>query len=151
LARLDPALRDDRGFERLKREGKIRYHAERRPRRRGRPGALQPQPPRPEWDLLPWWRERGVAVIAYTPLGRGSMLRHQTLAEIARRGRATPAQIGLAWLPWQDGTIVIPKAVCPEHVRENRGALDIARTEDDLEALDRTFPPLKDMGALGIL
>jgi diketogulonate reductase-like aldo/keto reductase len=88
--------------------------------------------------------------MAYTPLGQASMLRHQTLAEIARRRQATPAQVALAWLLRQDGTIVIPKAVRPEHVRENRGALEVGLTEEDLKALDQAFPPPKGKSALGM-
>ncbi len=38
---------------------------------------------------------------------------------------------------------MIPKASRPEHVRENRGALDIALTEDDLTALDLHLPAAK--------
>src|SRR5215471_13487386 len=30
----------------------------------------------PEWDLAPWCREHGVAIMAYTPLGTGGMLRN---------------------------------------------------------------------------
>ena len=105
----------------------------------------------PEWDLVPWCRERGVAIMAYTPLGQGSMLGNRGLAEIAGRQGATPAQIALAWLLRQDGTIVIPKAARPEHVRENRGALDVVLSEDDLAALDRAFPPPKSKRALGML
>src|SRR6266436_2014211 len=52
----------------------------------------------PQWDLVPWCRERGIAIMAYTPLGQGSMLGNRTLAEIARRSGATPAQVALAWL-----------------------------------------------------
>src|SRR5215471_14611033 len=104
----------------------------------------------PEWDLVPWCRERGVAIMAYTPLGQGRMLGNRGLAEIARRREATPAQIALAWLLREEGTIVIPKAARPEHVRENRGALDVALTEDDLAALDRAFPPPKGKTALGM-
>jgi diketogulonate reductase-like aldo/keto reductase len=153
------------GFDRLKRDGKIRYHGVSNFGRddmvewvalKGGEAVAANQVlynltcRGPEWDLLPWCRERGVAIMAYTPLGQGSMLRHQTLAEIARRCGATPAQIALAWLLRRDGTIVIPKAARAEHVRENRGALDVALTEDDLEALDRAFPPPKDKSALGI-
>jgi diketogulonate reductase-like aldo/keto reductase len=36
---------------------------------------------------------------------------------------------------------VIPKASNPEHVRENRAALDIELTDRDLKELDQTFPP----------
>jgi diketogulonate reductase-like aldo/keto reductase len=105
----------------------------------------------PEWDLLPWCREHQVAVMAYTPLGQGHMLGNRVLGEVARRRNATPAQIALAWLLRKDGMIVIPKASRLEHVRENRGALDIALTEEELAALDRAFPPPKSKSSLGML
>jgi len=105
----------------------------------------------PEWDLVPWCRERGIAIMAYTPLGQGSMLGNRTLGEVARRRNATPAQIALAWLLRQEGVIVIPKAARLEHVRDNRGALDVMLTEEDLAALDRAFPPPKGKSSLGML
>ena len=105
----------------------------------------------PEWDLVPWCRERGIAIMAYTPLGQGSLLRDRTLAEIARRRNATPAQVALAWLLRQEGMIVIPKAARREHVRDNRGALDVVLTAEDRSALDRAFPPPKGKSALGML
>ena len=105
----------------------------------------------PEWDLVPWCREHNVAMMAYTPLGSGRMLGNPALAEIARRRNATPAQIALAWLLRQDGTIVIPKASRPEHVRENRDALKIVLTDEDLAALDRAFPPPRGKTPLGML
>jgi diketogulonate reductase-like aldo/keto reductase len=105
----------------------------------------------PEWDLLPWCRERGIAIMAYTPLGQGSLLHNRTLADIARRSDATPAQVALAWLLRQEGMIVIPKAAHLEHVRDNRGALNVALTEEDLSALDRAFPPPKGKSSLGML
>ena len=105
----------------------------------------------PEWDLVPWCRERGIAIMAYTPLGQGSLLRDRTLAEIARRRNATPAQVALAWLLRQQGMIVIPKAARLEHVRDNRGALDVGLTQEDLAALDRAFPPPRAKSSLGML
>jgi diketogulonate reductase-like aldo/keto reductase len=105
----------------------------------------------PEWDLLPWCRERGIAIMAYTPLGQGSLLHDRTLAEIAHRRNATTAQVALAWLLRQEGVIVIPKAARLEHVRDNRGALDVVLTEEDLLALDRAFPPPKAKSSLGML
>ena len=105
----------------------------------------------PEWDVLPWCREHKVAIMAYTPLGSGRMLGNQALTEISRRRGTTPAQTALAWLLREEGTIVIPKASRPEHVRENRGALDVQLTEEDLAALDRAFPPPRGKTALGML
>ena len=105
----------------------------------------------PAWGLTPWCRERRIAIMAYTPLGQGRMLQHKTLAEIAARHGATAAQVALAWLLGHDGTMVIPKATRPEHVRENRGALDVRLTADDLAAIDRAFPPPKGRTALGMI
>jgi diketogulonate reductase-like aldo/keto reductase len=154
------------GFERLARDGKIRYHgvsnfdqndmAEWVALKGGATVAADQvlynlMRRGPEWDLVPWCRERNIAIMAYTPLGQGSMLGNRALAEIARRRGATPAQIAVAWLLRHDGTIVIPKAARPEHVRENRGALDVVLTEEDLAALDRAFPPPKGRSALGML
>jgi diketogulonate reductase-like aldo/keto reductase len=41
----------------------------------------------------------------------------------------------------EDGVISIPKAVRPEHVRQNIAAAEISLTQDDLAALDRAFAP----------
>jgi diketogulonate reductase-like aldo/keto reductase len=105
----------------------------------------------PEFELIPWCRERKIAIMAYTPIEQGRMLRHKALAEIAARHGVTPAQVALAWLLRQDGMIVIPKASRQEHVRENRDALDVKLTADDLAALDRAFPPPKARTSLGML
>src|SRR5271165_5724691 len=154
------------GFERLLRDGKIRHYgvsnfdradmAEWAALKGGETVAADQvlynlSRRGPEWDLLPWCRERGIAIMAYTPLGQGGLLRDRALAEVARRRNATPAQVALAWLLKQEGMIVIPKAARLEHVRENRGALDVVLTEEDLSALDRAFPPPKGRNSLGML
>jgi diketogulonate reductase-like aldo/keto reductase len=99
-----------------------------------------------EWDLLPWCRERRIPIMAYSPIEysprqQQGMLDHPRLRLIAARHNATPAQIALAWLLRQEDIIVIPKASRMEHVRENRAALDLKLTEEDLIELDRAFPP----------
>jgi diketogulonate reductase-like aldo/keto reductase len=50
--------------------------------------------------------------------------------------------VALAWLLRQEGVVVIPKAVRPQHVRENRAALELAQAFDveDLARLDAAFP-----------
>jgi len=98
-----------------------------------------------EWDVLPWCRRRGIQIMAYSPIeGSGgkqrSLLKHPCTKAIASRHGATPAQVALAWLLRKD-VIVIPKSANAEHVRENRGALDVLLTEEDLKELDRSFPP----------
>ncbi|MGL3214127.1 aldo/keto reductase [Bradyrhizobium sp. BR 1433] len=94
-----------------------------------------------EFDLMPWCQSSGVPVMAYSPIQQGRVLRHVTLKTIAARLGATPAQVALAWVLRQDGVCAIPQSGKPEHVRENRGALDVRLTPQDLADLDETFPP----------
>jgi diketogulonate reductase-like aldo/keto reductase len=95
-----------------------------------------------EFDLLPWsWAERAVPIMAYSPIEQGRVLRHPEVRRIAREHAATAAQVALAWVLRQEGVIAIPKAGTPEHVREDRGALDVQLTREDQAALDKAFPP----------
>jgi diketogulonate reductase-like aldo/keto reductase len=94
-----------------------------------------------EWDLLPWCRARRIPIMAYSPIEQGRMLRHPVLRKVATRQGATPAQVALAWLLRQELLCAIPKAATPEHVRENRAAVDLRLTDRDLAELDRAFPP----------
>ena len=94
-----------------------------------------------EFDLLPWCRRSDVPVMAYSPIEQGRVLRHVTLKTIAARLGATPAQVALAWVLRQDGVCAIPESGNPEHVRDNRGALDVRLTPEDLADLDEAFPP----------
>jgi diketogulonate reductase-like aldo/keto reductase len=105
----------------------------------------------PEWDLIPWCREHHIPIMAYSPIEQGRILGNRTLQQVASRHGATAAQIALAWLLRQEGMIVIPKATNLEHARENRGALDLTLTEEDLAALDRGFRPPKGRTPLGML
>lgn len=95
----------------------------------------------PEFDLAPWSRQRGIPLMAYSPVEQGALARNARLEAIAARHNATAAQIALAWVMQQDGVIAIPKASRQEHVRQNVAALDIKLTGEDLADLDRAFPP----------
>ncbi|MDB4960634.1 MAG: oxidoreductase [Myxococcales bacterium] len=94
-----------------------------------------------EWDLLPWCRSRRIPIMAYSPLDEGTVLEHPALRKVAERHNATPAQIAIAWVLRHPDIITTPKAGTPEHVRENRGALDIQLTSKDLRDLDKVFEP----------
>ena len=94
-----------------------------------------------EHDVLPWCRQRGIPIMAYSPVEQGRLLDHRALADIAKAHNATAAQVALAWVMREPGIIAIPKAGTIAHVKENRAALDLSLTKDDLAALDRAFPP----------
>lgn len=94
-----------------------------------------------EWDLLPWLRERGVPVMAYSPIEQARLLGHKGLQDFARRHGMTPAQAALAWLLAQEGVIAIPKSAHLARVRENAAAREIMLTPAQLAELDRLFAP----------
>jgi diketogulonate reductase-like aldo/keto reductase len=94
-----------------------------------------------EFDLLPWCQERGIPVMAYSPVEQGELLRHKAVKRVASTVGATPAQLSLAWVLRQRGVIAIPKAGTREHVRENHESLGIQLSDAELRALDDAFPP----------
>ncbi len=104
-----------------------------------------------EADLLPWCRERGIVVMAYSPIEEGRLVHHRALRDIAARHGATPAQVALAWVLRQDGVCAIPKAVSRQHLEENRAALDLLLDPEDLAQLDRAFPPAQEAGELEMI
>ena len=154
------------GFARLQRDGKIRHHGvsnfdrgdmEEWTRLDGGKAVASNQilynltRRGPEFDLIPWCRQKTISIMAYSPIEQGRMLGHKALGEVATRHGAAPAQVALAWLLRQDGMMVIPKASRQQHVRENLGALDLKLTDQDLADLDRAFPPPKRQTSLGML
>ena len=98
-----------------------------------------------EWDLLPWCRDHGIPVMAYSPIENAPreqkvLFTNPTVLSIASEHEATPAQVALSWVLHQ-GVVAIPKAANPEHVRQNRAALDLSLNNSELKELDRAFPP----------
>jgi diketogulonate reductase-like aldo/keto reductase len=94
-----------------------------------------------EYDLVPWCQERGIAVMAYSPIEQGRLIRSEALARIAKAYQATPAQVALAFLLERDGVIAIPKSANTSRVEENCEAARLELTDEDLQALDAAFPP----------
>jgi diketogulonate reductase-like aldo/keto reductase len=105
-----------------------------------------------EHDLMPWCVDRRMALMAYSPIGQGGrLLRAPSLAAIAARHGATPAQIALAWGLRHPHVICIPKAADPEHVRQNAAAQDITLSVRDLAEIDAAFPPPRRKQPLAML
>ncbi|WP_140626117.1 aldo/keto reductase [Methylibium rhizosphaerae] len=96
-----------------------------------------------EFDLLPWQRERGVPLMAYSPIDQAELARNIMLAELGLRRGITAAQLALAWTLRDGGVIAIPKAVKTEHLRANLAAADVQLDRETLAALDTAFPPPK--------
>ncbi len=95
----------------------------------------------PEFELLPWQRDRNMPLMAYSPIDQGALVGHAALSRVARRHGATPAQVALAALMAQQGVMAIPKSRDAQRLRENwaSGALQISA--ESVAELDRAFPP----------
>ena len=104
-----------------------------------------------EWDLLPFCRKHRVAVMAYSPVGRGRLLRDRRLSALATELGVTVAQIALAWLLRQPGVNAIPKAASEAHVRDNRAAAGLALAASVVCQLEKAFPPPSGPTSLAIL
>ncbi len=98
-----------------------------------------------EHELLPAAAERGIAIVAYTPFGRGRFLRsgaarRAVLERVARRRSATVHQVALAFLTHHESVFTIPKAARVAHVEENAGAGTVVLDETDVAEIDSAFP-----------
>ena len=83
--------------------------------------------------------ERGIAIEAWSPLGRGAVLDDPVIAQVASNHHKTPAQIVLRWHVQHDH-IVFPKSARRERMEENFAIFDFelsAVEMADMDALDR--------------
>jgi diketogulonate reductase-like aldo/keto reductase len=94
-----------------------------------------------EFDLLPQLNQRQIPTMAYSPVGQGRLPKSPALSSVAKRHGATAFQVALAWVLRDPMIIGIPKAADPAHVNNNRRALDLVLTDEDLTAIDAEFPP----------
>ena len=93
-----------------------------------------------EYDLIPLMQERGMALMAYSPLGAGELMHDPKLIAIAKEAGLTPAQVALAWVLRQPNLVAIPKTVHPERLKENLDSANLVLDDELLEALNRIFP-----------
>ena len=85
-------------------------------------------------DLTAVCRQRSIATEAYSPLGQGADLEHQTVRRLADHYGKSPAQVVLRW-HLQRGHIVIPKSNTPDRIRSNRELDGWTLTADEVELI----------------
>ena len=105
----------------------------------------------PESALLPWLRERGLPIMAYSPIEQAKLASDRKLVRFAQQHGMTPSQVALAWLLANNDVIVIPKTSHRERLKENLKALDCELTKVQLAALDRLYAPPKQRKPLEML
>jgi diketogulonate reductase-like aldo/keto reductase len=95
----------------------------------------------PEFDLLPWQARRGMPLMAYSPVEQGRLPASGRLVQVAARHGVSVTRVALAWVLRDPAVIAIPKASTTAHVEDNRQALDLVLTPEDLAELDAQFSP----------
>jgi diketogulonate reductase-like aldo/keto reductase len=99
-----------------------------------------------EHKVLPWCRQHGTAVVAYTPFGQSAAVfeprtkQGRVLHEIAAAHQASARQVALRFLLRHPETFVIPKASTLEHVTDNAAALALRLSDAELARIDAAFP-----------
>ncbi len=91
--------------------------------------------------LLAACRAAGVALTAYSPLGRGGLLSHPTLVDIARAHGRTVAQVILRWLVQQSDVVAIPRSSAPEHIARNLEVFDFALSNAEMVRIFELVEP----------
>jgi diketogulonate reductase-like aldo/keto reductase len=87
-------------------------------------------------ELLDYCRERGIVVVAYSPLEQGRGMTNPTITGIAERIGRTPAQVMLRWA-LQHETVVIPKSANRDRIRSNAEIFDFELDGETMAGLDR--------------
>ncbi len=95
-------------------------------------------------EMLNWCEQRGIAFLPWYPMAGGKMLKpdhpfSQTLAQLATRYNATPAQISISWLLHRSPVMLpIPGTSQVKHLEENIAAASLNLSLDDWAQLERT-------------
>ena len=104
-----------------------------------------------EWSLAALCGRHAIAVMAYSPVGEGALLRHPDLIRVAHAIGATPAQVALAWLIRHERTIAIPQTSSITHIDDNRAAATLHLPPATLAELDALFPPPRRASPLAVI
>lgn len=86
-----------------------------------------------EKEVVPFCEKNKIAVIAFSPLAKGNVVRSEMMADVAKKYKRTPSQVSLAYLMRR--SLPIPKATTKEHLNDMIGALDFKLKDADYEYL----------------
>lgn len=94
-----------------------------------------------EKDIIPYCQQNGLAVLAYYPLGHGTLAKPSPKMDaICRRNSKTAAQVALNWLVSKPNVFAIPRASRAQHVVEDLGGSGWRLSDGDIAELEREFP-----------
>ena len=95
---------------------------------------VESHPYLPREDLVRACRERGIRVVAHSPLSAPGLLDEPALVDVADAHGVAPAAVALAWQV-DRGVVPIPSSTDAEHVVSNLAAARLRLTDDDRERI----------------
>jgi diketogulonate reductase-like aldo/keto reductase len=101
---------------------------------------VERHPYRPRADLIAWCHDRGIRVVAHSPLSAPGLLGDDTVEAVADVVGVTPAQAVLAWNV-QRGVVPIPASTDPDHVVDDLAAARVRLADAQLRRLDDLADP----------
>ena len=109
---------------------------------RVRPALVQVErhPYQPRTDLVTFCHERGIRVVAHSPLSAPGLLEEPVLATVGDRYGLSPAGVVLAWNVTR-GVVPIPSSTTPSHVVENRRAASVRLSPEECDRIDGLRQP----------
>ena len=97
-------------------------------------------------EMLAFCQQQGIHLTAYSPLGSFDrpaglkaedepvLLEEPVIREIADHHGASPAQVLISWALHRN-TVVIPKSVNPERLKQNLAAAELSLSDADMDAI----------------
>lgn len=97
-------------------------------------------------EMLAFCQQQGIHLTAYSPLGSFDrpaglkaedepvLLEEPVICEIADHHGASPAQVLISWALHRN-TVVIPKSVNPERLKQNLAAAELSLSDADMDAI----------------
>ncbi|KAF5366002.1 hypothetical protein D9758_006692 [Tetrapyrgos nigripes] len=102
---------------------------------------IEAHPLLPQDDLVKYCKEKGIHITAYSPLGnnlvgRPKLTDYPQIQSVAKRLKATPAQVLIAWGVYR-GYSVIPKSVQEERIKSNFQQVELSK--EDYEEVSKVI------------
>ena len=97
------------------------------------PGHLQ-------FPALNYYRQKGIQVQAWSPMGRGLVLDDILIRELAGKYHVTPSQVCIRFC-LHEGVMPLPKASSPERMRENLESVNFSLNDEDISRIEN-MPPI---------
>ena len=85
--------------------------------------------------LINFCQEHDIVVESFSPVAHGEALTNNTIKSMAEKYQVSVAQLCIRY-DWQLNTVVLPKSVNPEHMKQN-SELNFDISEDDMTTLEK--------------